>query len=498
MTRDDPDRKELVKQARTAARDRLGSALEKKATDAFCVALAAAEPVVIGGGGRGRRGRGGFGARLESFGLEEMAMGRVPIPRMALAPSVAAVVEFKPPPKQELAKRIKEKVERAAEGAGVEQALTPTIRQAGIEATRDEFYRSIGAIRDQIERSTAILAPGIEGVGVTTGPVQACWLNHTVRAESDATVLGDVAGDSAVTRIDVPRQLQPEEVTLNVTLEAAAAVRAEHPLSGKGITVGVIDSEVAGGHPALAGRVIHRRNYTPEPFNTPDGHGTAVAGFVGADSAAFSGIAPEVTIYNYKVLATVSALNTDDFGGTLAIQHALEDGIRVVNCSWRAGPNGDGTSREARACDTAWRLGLTIVKSAGNDGPAAKSLTTPADAEGVIAVGATDAAGGAIADYSSRGPTTDGRHRPHLVAPGGTFESGLTGLTVGGGVGIVGAGTSFAAPHITGLLALMLEGQPELTPDQQRERLLAACRKLAAVRVDEQGKGLIDPAALLP
>lgn len=66
MTRDDADRKELVKRARAAARDRLGSALEKKATDAFCVALVAAEPVVIGGGGRGH---GGFGARLESFRL---------------------------------------------------------------------------------------------------------------------------------------------------------------------------------------------------------------------------------------------------------------------------------------------------------------------------------------------------------------------------------------------------------------------------------------------
>jgi serine protease AprX len=494
VNRHDADRKELVKRARTAARDRLGSALEKKATDAFCVALVAAEPVVIGGAGRGRAG---FGARLESLRLEEMAMGRGPSPRIGLAPTVAAVVEFKPPSRRELTKRIKEKVERVAEGAGAENALTPTMRQAGIEATRDEFYRSIGAIRDQIERSTAMLRPGREGVGVTTGPVQACWLNHTVRAESDATVLGDVASDPAVAQIDVPRQLHAEAVAPNVTLEAAAAVRAEQPLSGKGITVGVIDSEVAGGHPALAGRVIHRRNYTPEPFNTPDGHGTAVAGFVGADSSVFRGVAPEVTIYNYKVLATVSALNTDDFGGALAIQHALEDGIRVVNCSWRAGPNGDGTSREARACNTAWRLGLTIVKSAGNEGPAAQSLTTPADAEGVIAVGATDAAGGVIADYSSRGPTTDGRHRPHLVAPGGTFESGLTGLTVGGGVDNVGAGTSFAAPHITGLLALLLEGQPNLTPDQQRERLLAACRKLAGARVDDQGRGLIDPAALL-
>lgn len=492
MIGDEADRDELVERARKEAGDRLGSALAEKATDAFCVALAAPTPVVIGGGRRRRGGR--IGARLETFGLEEIA---VPIPRMAVAPTVA-VVEFEPPPDEELARRVKEKIEQAGESAGAEEVLTPAVRQAGIEATRDEFYRSIGAIRDHIERSTATLSPGAEAVGVTTGPVQACWLNHTVRAESDASVLGDVAEESAVTRIDVPRQLQPEEIAVNVTLTAATAARAEHALGGKGITVGVIDSEVAGSHPALQGRVVHRRNYTNEPFNTPAEHGTAVAGFVGADSDAFTGVAPEVTIYNYKVLASLTALNGDDFGGALAIQHALEDGVRVVNCSWRAGPNGDGTSREARACDTAWRLGLTIVKSAGNAGPGPKSLTTPADAEGVIAVGATDAAGGVISDYSSRGPTTDGRDRPHLVAPGGTLDAGLTGILVSGGTGNVGAGTSYAAPHVTGLLALMLEAQSALTPEQQRQRLLAACQQLVGVAANEQGAGLIDPAVLLP
>ncbi|MBN1609258.1 MAG: S8 family serine peptidase [Polyangiaceae bacterium] len=489
---DDPARDELVEYARRATRERLGSALERKASDAFCVAVIS-ESQVSGGGGAST---GGFGAFRLSYRLEELAKGHVPSARGAIG-TVGAVVEFSTPREEELAERIRERVERTSEEQGVTESLTPAVRQAGIEAAREQFYQSIGTIRDHIERSTTALAPRGEATGVTTGPVQACWLNHTVRADSDATVLADIASDSAVQRIDVPRQLQAETVTHNVILDAVASVRAAQSLTGAGVTVGVIDSEVADGHPALKDRVIHRRNYTREPFNVPDSHGTAVAGFVGANSDAFTGVAPDVTIYNYKVLATVSGLNSDDFGGTLAIQHALEDGIRVINCSWRAGPNGDGTSREARACDTAWRLGLTIVKSAGNEGPAAATLTTPADAEGVIAVGATDQAGAVIADYSSRGPTTDGRHRPHLVAPGGTLAQGLIGLTVGGGVGDVGAGTSYAAPHVTGLLALLLQRHPTLTPDQQRQKLLAACSPLAGAVVDEQGQGLIDPASLL-
>jgi serine protease AprX len=280
-------------------------------------------------------------------------------------------------------------------------------------------------------------------------------------------------------------------------LIAAAEARAAHGLSGKGVTVAVIDSESALGHPALSDRVIHRRNYTQEPWGTPAAHGTAVAGIVGAAGAEYTGMAPEATIYNYKILATHPVFNATDFEGALAIQQALEDGVRVANCSWGAGPAGDGTSREARACDRAWRFGLTIVKSAGNLGPGQRTLTTPADAEGVIVVGATDDDGRAIESYSSRGPTPDGRARPHLVAPGGHSGVGLKGLLATGGLGDIGWGTSYAAPHVTGLLALLLERDPELSPDAQRERLLKACRKLSSVPKNQQGAGLVSPEKLL-
>ena len=108
--------------------------------------------------------------------------------------------------------------------------------------------------------------------------------------------------------------------------------------------VAVIDSEVAAGHPGFGHRVIHRANYTKEPWGSPDAHGTAVAGIIGSLGATLAGMAPEVTFLNYKVLATIESLNSDDFGGSLAIQQALEDGAHIANCSSGRTAR-DGTSR---------------------------------------------------------------------------------------------------------------------------------------------------------
>jgi serine protease AprX len=82
------------------------------------------------------------------------------------------------------------------------------------------------------------------------------------------------------------------------------------------------------------------------------------------------------------------------------------------------------------------------------------------------------------------------------VAPGGRLNVGLEGLLVGGGIGEIGWGTSYAAPHVTGLLALLLERNPELSPTAQRDALLKACKKLGRVSKNQQGAGLVEPARL--
>ena len=128
------------------------------------------------------------------------------------------------------------------------------------------------------------------------------------------------------------------------------------------------------------------------------------------------------------------------------------------------------------------------MKSAGNRGDGSQTLTTPADAEGVIVVGATDRAGSAVQSYSSRGPTGGGLTRPHLCAPGGSPEDGITSCLVQGGFGNVTHGTSFAAPHVTGLAALLLANDPALDPDEVRDLLIAACTPRGRWRRERSGR----------
>jgi serine protease AprX len=365
---------------------------------------------------------------------------------------------------------------------------TPLIlRQTQLSPTRDSFYKSVAPLYAEIGKRAGI-RPGREAVsGRRT--LDVCWLNRTIRTLAAPLALADIVGDRTIDCVDVPRRLV-REMRLCGPLVGAPLFRTRTGRDGAGIVVAVIDGEVDVTHQALATRVMQKRNMTREPFGFPDGHGTAVAGIIGAQHARFSGIAPAVSILNYKVFATDPLLDSEDFDGALAIQQALEDGAHIANISWGAGAARDGSSRLARACDQAWNLGMIIVKSAGNDGPRSQTLTSPADAEGVIVVGATDRRGRDVQSYSSRGPA-GARVRPHLVAPGGTDTSGIETCLPGGGFGNVGDGTSFAAPQISGLAALLLDDDPNLAPDAVRTSLIESCAKLPGGDDNTQGAGLV-------
>lgn len=372
------------------------------------------------------------------------------------------------------------------------------LRHVKVTSLRDNFVKVASSITDQVERgSRRLFHPEVETAAAVAQPrtsvTQTCWLNRTIRSFGDPNILAEVAGDDSIERVDLTRRLAPD-INVSGSTVGGPQFRMQFNLTGKGIIVAVIDSEVALDHPALKGRVAHKQNFTDEGWGSAHFHGTAVAGIIASSDATFSGMAPEATIYNYKVLATNQSLTGDDFDGALAIQQAVEDGVHVANCSWGAGAAGNGTSREAVACDEAWALGLTIVKSAGNRGPGGSTLTTPADAEGVIVVGAVDKSATAIQDYSSRGPA-GAKNRPHLVAPGGILGgTGITSCLVGGGFGDCGAGTSYAAPHVSGLIALLLEQDPNLRPDDLRTMLLQKCTPLAGINKNAQGAGPVSLA----
>jgi serine protease AprX len=492
---------ELIKTARARVGTLLGETLASKATEAFCLAFGQpAAPFALE-------------AAVESLRPQGLVLEFTPQPAVT-AEVHNAVEAFRKSrawtsvrnalKKVELAEVTRGEVTEVMESGRSEPAILPVqaarlLRYVKVMSVRDNFFKITGPITDEIERgSRGAFRGGLEST-VPTQPAssvtQVCWLNRTVRTWVNPRTLAEVVADPSIERVDLPRRLEAE-LKVSANTVGSPQFRKKFKRTGKGIIVAVIDSEVALNHPALKGRVVHKHNFTSELWGNPGSHGTAVAGIVASNHKNFSGMAPEATIYNYKVLATNPHLSGDDFDGALAVQQAVEDGAHVANCSWGAGPARDGTSREAVACNEAWALGLIIVKSAGNRGPGSRTLTTPADADGVIAVGATDREGEAIQDYSSRGPA-ETRRRPHLIAPGGIAGGrGITSCLVGGGFGDCGAGTSYAAPHVSGMSALILERNPELTPDEVRDLLLSVSVPLDGIDEDTQGRGLVSLARI--
>ncbi len=476
--------KELLKKAKKLIKDKYGEAFAKKATDEFCLHAMVVNTMPV----------------TRSFGFENFNAAS------AETQEAGVIMEFKEEPVQKktgqkenvtVNKKINELLDTLKDDEKLTFNMQQFYRQQRMKAFREKIIKSIHPVNSFLERNIErAFAHGTSSLQQQPYLTKICWLNQTVRTIADAGSLAEIASDPQITKLDVPRKLVREINDTGKTL-FAIQYRKKFSQTGKGIIAAVIDSEIALNHKAFGSRVLHRSNYTKEPWGNPDSHATGVAGIIGSEDAVFMGMAPETTIYNYKVLATNPSLDTDDFQAFLAVQKALEDGAHLANCSWGAGPAGDGTSREARACNTAWELGLTIVKSAGNKGPGKGTLTTPADAEGVIVVGATGKNGKKVEGYSSRGPLASGKNRPHLMAPGGSDTGGIFSCLTGGGFGDIGMGTSFAAPHVTGLLAVILEGNQSLSPDEQRNFLIKLCTKLNGFTVDEQGAGIISMASLL-
>jgi hypothetical protein len=140
------------------------------------------------------------------------------------------------------------------------------------------------------------------------------------------------------------------------------------------------------------------------------------------------------------------------------------------------------------AADLAVQRGILVVTAAGNHGPVSRSIWTPADGDSVLAVGAEDSLG-AVAGFSSRGPTADGRIKPDFTAPG----VNVCAVTGTGTVGRVN-GTSFATPLLAAAAALVKQVHPALAPMQLRDAFRAAATNRAAPDND-RGWGRPDVAA---
>jgi len=235
---------------------------------------------------------------------------------------------------------------------------------------------------------------------------------------------------------------------------------------GSGVEIGVVDLFVADmNHPSIDGNYLGYVNFARGAAFMSD-HATAVTGAAVGQDATYTGVAPLAGWWTGQTTnrGTISSLDKQ----TLAVEtfgRGLEelngDPVEVITLSIGMAGDTSALDQWSLAIDhVAESDGRVITVAAGNSGPGSGTLVGyPAGAYNAIIVGATGATGGGppedysrIASFSSRGPTTDGRCKPDIVAPGSIIR-----LPVTGGAGADGSGTSFATPLVAGGAALLVE-----------------------------------------
>lgn len=271
---------------------------------------------------------------------------------------------------------------------------------------------------------------------------------HAIAATVPADILDVLAAKPWVERIEPDRPVYAVLDQSVPSIQVPAVWKLG--LDGSGVTVAVVDTGVDLKHPHLK-RIAPGFNAITGGEDAQDdhGHGTHVAGIVASSHPQYTGVAPGATILPVKVLgAGGSGTESNVIAG---LEWALAHGAQVVNMSLGTSTPGDGSSPLSRAVDNAAKQGVAVVVAAGNNGPAAGTVGSPGDARLAITVGAVDNQG-ALASFSSRGPTLDGRVKPDLVAPGVAVRS----LQPRGRLASY-SGTSMAAPHVAGVAALLTQ-----------------------------------------
>jgi len=306
---------------------------------------------------------------------------------------------------------------------------------------------------------------------------------------------------------------------------------------GSGVGVAVIDSGIYSNHNDLKSanstssansRVVYSQNFVPGTTSTSDayGHGTHVAGIIGGNGnnstcsncvVAFRGVASNVKLINLRVLDQNGQGSDSSVIAAIDRAIALKStyNIRVINLSLGRGIyEGYVQDPLCQAVEKAWKAGIVVVVAAGNYGrdnsfgnQGYGTITSPGNDPYVITVGAmktmfTDTgADDQIASYSSKGPSAvDHVVKPDIVAPGNGRVSLLASTSAtlyannpstavpknyyqtGASSSASSAyyrlsGTSMATPEVSGTVALMLQQNPSLAPDQVKARLMKTASK---------------------
>jgi len=330
------------------------------------------------------------------------------------------------------------------------------------------------------------------------------WVLNAVAVTASSDVISEIAllpqvasivPDSTIaapTRTAAQTSASAAPAEPNVALVNAPALWSLG-YGGQGVVVASFDTGVDGSHPDLAGSWRGGTNSWFDPYGqhptTPtdlSGHGTWTTGVMigGASGGTAIGVAPQARwiaakLFNDSGTATTSAIHR-------SFQWALDpdgdptstDGPDIVNNSWSIGVPGCNLEFEPDL-QSLVAAGITPVFAAGNYGPGDATSMSPGNNPSAVSVGAVDNADN-YASISSRGPTDCGRSSsviyPAVTAPGvNIYSSDLYG-------GYYEAtGTSLAAPHVSGGLALLLSAFPNLSVADQQVALAVDPRQRASL-----------------
>jgi subtilisin family serine protease len=357
------------------------------------------------------------------------------------------------------------------------------------------------AVVDELQRTAQNSHAGVAGLLASRGTrFDSYWIANTGKVTGPKSLMRQLAARPEVARIEPDRTYQipepaaganpaPQAVEWNITAVNAPAVWDGLGVTGQGIVVANVDTGVQFDHPALVNQYRgnlgdafdHNYNWF-DPSNVcgapsvvpcdNNRHGTHTMGTILGDDGTGQngiGVAPGARWIAVKGCEQSSCSQTALLaGGQWLLAPTDLDGQNprpdlrpnVVNNSW----GGGGGSLWYRDIVRAWEAaGIFPVFSNGNSGPSCGTAGSPADYAESYAVGAHNSAG-AIAYFSSRSSTT-GVMKPDIAAPGENVRSSVPGSAYS-----LLSGTSMAAPHVAGAVALMWSAAPSLTSDVARTR----------------------------
>jgi serine protease AprX len=307
-------------------------------------------------------------------------------------------------------------------------------------------------------------------------------------------------------------------------------------ITGSGVRVAVLDSGIDNfSRPALSGKVVFAVDFTTDStVNDLFGHGTHVAGIIASTNNTYRGVAYGCDLINVKIINRFGGWSLARYSNGIqwCIDNKNASGIGVINLSAgelrvnrTSGQKSpcDGTCDFCRKSEEAIEAGIVFVAAAGNEGAwGSQTLRCPAYSFNVITVGASNHNGtvgindDTLAGYSSRGPTRDNRSKPDVLAPGSernaspggiwsctSSQAPLSFYETNTSDGLWGrlSGTSMAAPHVSGTVALMLQankmyyGSTNIMPAQVKAILRQTARlnnNLSSLTKNERGYGIID------